>query len=645
MESQLIEELLGLLQKMNEERGVPEGESLEDKNILQGNSPSNPNKKISPLLNSNERRRTSEIATIFAKSFREYTKKYKKDEKPPTLISQTRGRLSSPPPLPENKRGGAASTLAGLLLLLGGVGALIYGILNDGALKGVMKILSKIGIKGGVKLLMGAAKGFVKIITGFLKKPFQILMKLAKFIFKPIGGMISKLIPAGIKGLGKGLLGGMLKGLKPLLSILKKIPIIGSIISIGFAISRFKSGDNIGGVIDVLSALAGLLNLIPGGSIIAIPLAIGFDLLNAFLDAKTAGAKDKQGAKMNILKEMGGKIGSWFKKNAIYMPIIGGFMRFGKSWDAFQGGNIMDGIKELGLGLITFIGGGPIIAGIEMLMGFFGDKVKDVGNLKSNSSWYNKLGEWIYKKLGNMPYWIRKPLEWFGIIESTSEDPTVWASIKSATSGGMSGIIDFVSNSWGAVKEMAGVGIDFIKEGSAGIIDGVKSMFSKVSEGFKNITKSVGNWIGKFNPFGGGDKSKGGKKGGLSDSQKEARAKAVKSSSNTNEEKAKAAGHSSWEEYKASGWKWKSAGIASVVQEGKPESINHLQEAAKIQIKLLGEISHWGKLSLMELKRMSGNGGGGNVSVNASMTQPQENSLVTLGDNRGGYAASPYALS
>jgi hypothetical protein len=452
----------------------------------------------------------------------------------------------------------------------------------------------------------------------------------------------------------------------------------------------FKDGDIFKGIGYLIS---GLLNFIP---IVGPWLSIGADLLIAWAEGK--GMFDEGGALSpangwKTIKGWMSTIGKTIMDNALYLPIIGGFKRFGMAYDAFASGNIMDGIKELGLGLITFIGGGPIIAGIEMLMGFFGDKVKDVGNLKSNSSWYNKLGEWIYKKLGDMPYWIRKPLEWFGIIESTSEDPTVWASIKSATSGGMSGIIDFVSNSWGAVKEMAGVGIDFIKEGSAGIIDGVKSMFSKVSEGFENITKSVGNWIGKFNPFGGGDKSKGGKKGGLSDSQKEARAKAagyssweeyeksgwkwksgnatvdkavksgnatvdkavksgnatvdkaVKSSSNTNEEKAKAAGHSSWEEYKASGWKWKSAGIASVVQEGKPESINHLQEAAKIQIKLLGEISHWGKLSLMELKRMSGNGGGGNVSVNASMTQPQENSLVTLGDNRGGYAASPYALS
>ena len=630
-ESQLIEELLGLLQKMNEERGVPEGESLEDKNILQGNSPSNPNNRVSPTLNSNERRRTTEIATLFAKTFTEYNKKYKKDVKPPTLISQTQRRVINPPPPKGEKRGGAGQMLAGLLLLLGGVGALIYGLLNDGALKGVMKLLSKIGIQGGVKLLMGAVKGFVKFISEFLKTPFEILMKLAKSIFKPIGSLISKMVPAGIKGLGKSIFGSMAKTLVPLLKILKKVPIIGSIISIGFAISRFKSGDNIGGIIDVLSALSGLLNLIPGGSVIAIPLSIGFDLLNAFLDAKTAGAEDKQSAKMDILKSMGGWIVNKFKENAIYMPIIGGFMRFGRAYEAFKGGNIKDGLKELGLGLLTFVGGGPIIMGINMLMDFFGKK-KEEGSMNGDSSWYNRLGDWIYKKLGDMPYAIRKPLEWFGIIKSTSDKSPKWDKIGESAEKSMDGIINFVSESWNAVKEMSSSAIDYVGKIVPEMISNVKSLFTKIFEGFNEIAKSVGNWIKNLNPF-------GDEKSGISDLEKNKRAKD--------------AGYSSWKEYENAGWKYNRPNVSneqqttvSVLRNAKPESIDYLQEAAKIQIKLLGEISHWGKLSLVELKRMSGNNGGGNaINVNAAIPAPQEKSLVTLADNRGGYASSPYALA
>jgi hypothetical protein len=646
-DSHLIEELLGLLQKMHEERGVPQGESLENKNILQGNSPSDPNNRVSPTLNSNERKRTTEIATIFAMALRAYNQKYKKDEKPPTLISQSQRRIENTQPSKEGTKGGMM--LAGLLLLLGGVGALIYGLLNDGPLKGVMKLLSKIGIKGGIKLLTGAVKRFVGFIGKFLKAPFKILMNLAKMIFKPFAGMIGKLIPSGIKNLGKGLIGRIVKGLAPLLKILKKVPIIGSIISIGFAISRFKSGDNIGGVIDVLSALAGLLNLIPGGSIIAIPLAIGFDLLNAFLDVKTAGAKDKQGAKMDILKSMGGWIMNKFKENAIYMPIIGGVMRFGRAFDAFKGGNIMDGLKELGLGLLTFVGGGPIIMGINMLMDFFGGNKDEEGSLNGDSSWKDRLKKWIVSKLGDLPYAIRKPLEWFGIIDGSSEPSQTWEGVKGAASKGMESITNVVSNTWGNIseassivfdsvknfmsetwedlKKVTSIGIAYIREKAPAIIKSVKSIFSKVVDGIKGIAKSVGNWIKKLNIFGGNEKS-----GDMSESEKTKRAKA--------------AGYSSWEEYKASGWKWKSTGISSVVQEGKPESVDHLREAAKIQIKLLGEISHWGKLSLIELKRMSGSGGGGgNVSVNASMPSSPSQSLEMVGDNRNGYASSVYALA
>jgi len=182
------------------------------------------------------------------------------------------------------------------------------------------------------------------------------------------------------------------------------------------------------------------------------------------------------------------------------------------------------------------------------------------------------------------------------------------------------------------------------------------------------LAKKVGNWIKNLNPFGGGGGDKKSeydkapdflkkkmderaKKAGHS-SWKEYEAsgwawksgnvavdKAVKSSSNTNEDKAKAAGYTSWEEYKKAGWKWKG-------EQSEPESVDHLREAAKIQIKLLGEISHWGKLSLIELKRMSGSGGGGgNVSVNASMPSSPSQSLEMVGDNRNGYASSVYALA
>ena len=63
-------------------------------------------------------------------------------------------------------------------------------------------------------------------------------------------------------------------------SVLKRIPGIGSLISWGFAISRFKKGDVVGGLIDVASGIA---TIFPG---IGTGISIGLDVLNAFLDTK-----------------------------------------------------------------------------------------------------------------------------------------------------------------------------------------------------------------------------------------------------------------------------------------------------------------------------------------------------------------------
>jgi hypothetical protein len=83
---------------------------------------------------------------------------------------------------------------------------------------------------------------------------------------------------------------------------LKFIPILGGLISFGFAISRFRKGDWIGGMIDVVS---GILGMVPPGpwSFVTVPLAIGLSVLNAILDAKSGGATGKQtGAKTDMLK-------------------------------------------------------------------------------------------------------------------------------------------------------------------------------------------------------------------------------------------------------------------------------------------------------------------------------------------------------
>jgi hypothetical protein len=654
-ESHLIEELLGLLQKMNEERGVPQGESLENRNILQGNSPSDPNNRVSPTLNSNERRRTSEIATLFARTFVEYNKKYKKDEKPRTLISQARGRLSSPPPLPEKKSGMGimGMVLAGLALLgasIGGIVASLTGFFGNGAVAGFVAAIGKVGMIGALKILAGT----------FLKK-FA-------------------------------------------LGFLKKLPIIGGIISLTQAVMAFKDGDIFKGIGYLIS---GLLNFVP---IVGPWLSIGADLLISWAEGK--GMFDPGGALSpengwKTIKGWMATIGKTIMDNALYLPVIGTFKRFGMAYDAFKGGSIGEGLKQVGLGLITFFpGGGGIIKGIEVLAGWMDSAKEPEGNFQKDTSWLGRIKKWIVSKLNDLPEFLKVPMRWFGILDDGgntgvgefgnaawqgAKDGTkmvsdfvggLWEKIKEPLNGAMGGIIDFFSKTWDNIKEASQIGIDYVKEIFPNIFNKIKSVFDSVVEGIANLAKKVGNWIKTLNPFKGGN-----------DTQNWAKDEETKL------KKAKQAGYTSWEEYKASGWKWKTGNVVvdkavkdittentsgnvvvdkavksdsvknslddrvnKIIERGKleqergklklmsskdlqVESITQLKEAAKIQIKLLGEISHWGKLSLMELKRMSGGGGNNNVSVNASMPSPPSQSLEMLGDNRNGYASSVYALA
>ena len=153
------------------------------------------------------------------------------------------------------------------LLILGGLAALVTGILSDGPLKGALKIISKVGLQFGVKSFTKTFGAVVKSATGFLADT-------AKFLLAPFKNIAGK-------GGGKALFGtiGTLftKFLTP---VIKRIPGLGSLISWGFAVSRFKKGDLVGGLIDVASGIA---TLFPG---IGTGIGIGLDVLNAFLDLK-----------------------------------------------------------------------------------------------------------------------------------------------------------------------------------------------------------------------------------------------------------------------------------------------------------------------------------------------------------------------
>ena len=206
----------------------------------------------------------------------------------------------SPNAAEEEEKGGVISggfdfikkLIGPALLILGGLGALVGGIFSGGgtAMQDALQVIGKGGLSAGLKL---AAKGL-----GTLMKP-----------------------------------------------LLKKIPLIGSLISFGFAYSAFQNNDYVGGMFDLVSGLTGLLYFVPGAQPFVLPLQIGIDVLSAMLSANT---EQQEGetlgeAKSRTLKEFMGKI---FDKMKGVFPLRN-FVAFGTGISEVFSGNFSSGIGKM----------------------------------------------------------------------------------------------------------------------------------------------------------------------------------------------------------------------------------------------------------------------------------------------------------
>ena len=164
----------------------------------------------------------------------------------------------------------------------GGIGDMLSGKGMTG--KG---ILGRLGSKGGRSVLARAAK------MGKFGKAGQVLSKGVGGISKVIGGAAmaggaSKLAGGAAKA-GGGLLKGAGKAAGKFAgkSLLKRIPILGSVVGVGFAIDRALKGDGAGALMELGSAGLGLLDLVAPG--VGTGLSLAADMGIAARDMKNAG--------------------------------------------------------------------------------------------------------------------------------------------------------------------------------------------------------------------------------------------------------------------------------------------------------------------------------------------------------------------
>jgi hypothetical protein len=284
----------------------------------------------------------------------------------------------------------------GIALLLGGVAALVTGLMNDGPFKGLLKIVSQVGIAGGLKLLEKGAGMFLKNLNNFIKAPIKLLAGVAKSIGGLFGAEGAK---AALKTVasGKGIFGTMLTGISNFLKgAVKKLPVIGSVISIGFAVSRFLKGDVVGGTIDMLSAVASLVPFV------GMPIAIGLDVLNAILDAKTGGASPEASQKKTgILKEWAKAIGEKMYAGLINAPIFGPMIKAGKHLYAKEW---MQGLKQIAYIVPGFEFVGALLGDTETTGGMqqLAEGYKNVG--KGAINWISEISSWLIEKSRDLPF-------------------------------------------------------------------------------------------------------------------------------------------------------------------------------------------------------------------------------------------------
>lgn len=180
------------------------------------------------------------------------------------------------------------------LLAVGGalIGS-IKGMMQGGPLQGVMNIISKVFVAIGDNIIkklpgMGLISKFFMGKSGFIKTVFKNLFGKAGIVRKVFGKTGAKLGAGAFRVINK--------------AFLKRLPIIGSLISLGSAIKRFKDGDTLGGLIDIGAAVA---YMIPG---VGTVLGLAFDLLNASSDIY--GAKNNMG-KSEAIGSMIVDAGKW----------------------------------------------------------------------------------------------------------------------------------------------------------------------------------------------------------------------------------------------------------------------------------------------------------------------------------------------
>jgi hypothetical protein len=264
------------------------------------------------------------------------------------------------------------------------------------AVSPILKSLPIIGpilsIKDGIEEFnkgnaVGGLKNLVQGVIGLLPLPMSVkasIIGAVELLGTWIEGKVGEeTIP---KGSGGEAMAIAIKTIgKYLGKVLKRIPIIGSLISFYDAYEAFKAGGAVGITKGLFNIASGVANLVPGAGT---AIAIGLDIISALLftekeeviDGKTVTKIDTR---------------DWFKKFKdilVEIPIISNLISFGEGLGEVISGDVKGGLKKMALA----------IPGVGFIVSLFDSVTTAVTNQPKEASFadlLNNIVEAIMKSI------------------------------------------------------------------------------------------------------------------------------------------------------------------------------------------------------------------------------------------------------
>lgn len=338
----------------------------------------------------------------------------------------------------------------------------------------------------------------INILQGILESGNTSIGGISTLLFKAVPSIGSKLI-AKLTGTISSTI------LKPLSLVLKRIPLLGSLISFGMAVSDFSNGETLSGSLNILSGLGGLVDIVAPG--VGTALAIAIDALNIFLNSTETGQQIITKAK-DIGSSISSAVSNWYNQislvaDVIYNKILGAYNAVIDSWNAGinslvqtldnWGTNITEWFAETKQSIIdTF---DEIFAGFSItnLINNLSDSAKQLVTNISNkiTSFFSNL----FESVNN--YFTGKVTE----IKQKFDSVTTYISdiFTFSTEGNLiDSCLDSIKNSFTKIwSDIKGAISDWWSS--------ITNKITSLTDGYKSSIKNfIGN-IGNF--FGGSDKA------------------------------------------------------------------------------------------------------------------------------------------